>query len=211
MKKSEKERKLSKAEKRRKLEFEKISKDLALKGYNQKLIIVSSFEANYMSIILTIPLICVFLAIYLLLGNQFVLNDTDILIACGITLLLMISHEFLHGLTWSFFVKDGWKAISFGFILKSLNPYCTCSQPMKKYQIIIGALMPTLVLGIGLAIVAIEFHSTFILLISFLNMLGGGGDLLVILKLLLYKNAAREVLFIDHPYEIGTAVFEKNR
>ena len=38
---------------------------------------------------------------------------------------------------------------------------------------------------------------------------GGGGDFVIILKMLLYKHPNQEVLYYDHPYECGVVAFER--
>ena len=118
-------------------------------------------------------------------------------------------HELIHGITWSRFVEGGWKSISFGFIAEYLTPYCSCNQPMKKHQIIIGALMPTLLLGIIPGIIALFTGSSLLMALALVMIVGGGADMMIACKLLLYRSKCKEVLFIDHPYELGTAVFEK--
>ncbi len=40
-------------------------------------------------------------------------------------------------------------------------------------------------------------------------MIGGGGDFLILTKLLSYHSNKKEQLFYDSPYEIGLVVFEK--
>ena len=39
--------------------------------------------------------------------------------------------------------------------------------------------------------------------------LAGGGDLTILLKLLRYKSKKEEILYMDHPYECGLVVFER--
>lgn len=39
--------------------------------------------------------------------------------------------------------------------------------------------------------------------------LGGGGDFLIVLKMLLHKTKGKNALYYDHPYECGVVVFEK--
>ena len=75
---------------------------------------------------------------------------------------------------------------------------------------IIGAAMPTLILGFGLAIAAIGTGSAWLFFLTELMILGGGGDFLIIWKILLYRSKSKEVFYFDHPYEVGLAVFEKN-
>lgn len=205
------ERKLSRAEIKRKEEFERLSAKLVSEGYTQKLIEISKTELNTMAFLVTLPLIIPFLILFFALGHKW---DTDIIgvfVSILIFCVLIVVHEALHGVTWMIFAKNKWRSISFGIITESFTPYCNCNEPMKKYQIILGALMPTLILGVGFGIAAIISGSALLLLTAFLNFMGCGGDLLVTLKLLSYRSDAQSLLFIDHPYEIGTAVFEKRQ
>lgn len=205
------ERKLSRAEIKRKEEFERLSAKLVSEGYTQKLIEISKTELNTMAFLVTLPLIIPFLILFFALGHKW---DTDIIgvfVSILIFCVLIVVHEALHGMTWMIFAKRKWRSISFGIITESFTPYCNCNEPLKKYQMILGALMPTLVLGVGFGIAAIVSGSSMLLFTAFLNIIGGGGDLLVTMKLLSYRSDAKKVLFIDHPYEIGTAVFEKRQ
>jgi hypothetical protein len=38
---------------------------------------------------------------------------------------------------------------------------------------------------------------------------GGGGDFIIILKMLLYRAKGKDAVYYDHPYECGFVVFEK--
>ena len=80
---------------------------------------------------------------------------------------------------------------------------------MKRWQYILGGLMPTLILGFGLTAVSCLFHSLFWLIISELLILGGGGDFIIALKILLHRSKGKDTLYYDHPYECGVVVFEK--
>ena len=39
--------------------------------------------------------------------------------------------------------------------------------------------------------------------------LGGGGDFLIIMKILQYHSDKEDQVYYDHPYECGVVVFEK--
>ena len=54
---------------------------------------------------------------------------------------------------------------------------------MRKYQMILGSMMPTIVLGFIPGIIALINGSTVLLFIAILMIIGGGGDLLVTFKL----------------------------
>lgn len=40
-------------------------------------------------------------------------------------------------------------------------------------------------------------------------MLGGGGDFMIIGKLLAYRGKGKEYVILDHPSELGLIIFEK--
>lgn len=108
------------------------------------------------------------------------------------------------------FGKDYWKSIRFGVIWKALTPYCTCAQPIKRGQYILGAAMPTLVLGIGLTAAAALTGSFSVFTLAIAMIFGGGGDFAIILKMLLHRQCGKEAVYYDHPYECGVVVFEKD-
>lgn len=207
--KKQKERKLSKAELKRKAEFEQLTKRLVSEGYTPNHITMTALEANLYAVVAALPFIIVLVLAYVLAIKELTFDMKDFWIAYFLFIVFVVVHELIHGITWAMFCEDRFKSISFGFIAEYLTPYCTCSQPMKRYQIIIGSLMPTIILGFMLGVVSILTGSQMLLIVSVLNILGGGGDLMVTFKLLKYKSPSKETLFIDHPYEIGTAVFEK--
>lgn len=207
--KKKKERKLSKAEQKRKEDFEKLTEKLTKEGYKSNHITMSALAGNIYAFVAVLPVVAPLLILYFIMWNEISLSMAESGIACLVFIVLVVVHEFIHGVTWSFFTEKGWKSIAFGFILKYLTPYCHCSEPMKKHQIIIGALMPTIILGIVPAVVAILCGSSFLMTVGILMIYGGGGDILVTYKLLRYRSDGKDVLFIDHPYEIGTAVFDK--
>ncbi len=203
------ERKLSKAELKRKEQFDKLTEELAQQGYKPNHITMGALAANILSIVIAIPFIAFFVMLFLLNGHEIWIHSSHMLFAVIIIFVLIVVHELIHGITWAAFAKNGWKSISFGFIVEYLTPYCSCNQPMKKYQIILGAIMPTIVLGFIPAIVAVFTGSTITLFVALMLIMGGGGDMIIIFKLLRFKSTAKDVLFIDHPYELGTAVFER--
>ena len=124
-------------------------------------------------------------------------------------LCLVILHELIHGITWGIFAKNHFHSIDFGIIWSSLTPYCTCSEPLKKLEYLLGTAMPTLILGGGVAVIAVMADQFLLFLLAEVMILSGGGDFLIILKILLYRTDKKESVYCDHPYEIGFVVFEK--
>lgn len=95
-------------------------------------------------------------------------------------------------------------------IWKALTPYCTCLRPVKRGQYILGAAMPTLVLGIGLTASAALTGVYWVFILALAMIFGGGGDFAIILKMLLHRQRGKEAVYYDHPYECGVVVFEKD-
>ena len=124
-------------------------------------------------------------------------------------MILVVMHELIHGITWGLCAKNGFKTIEFGVIWEYLTPYCTCSEPLRKGQMVLGALMPTILLGVVPGIIACIIGSTDLVYMAGAMMLGGGADLMIVGKILRHKTG-KTALFHDHPYKVGTIVFEKN-
>ena len=115
----------------------------------------------------------------------------------------------IHGLFWAIYAKNHLKSIEFGFMISSLTPYCCCKDMLTKSQYIVGGIMPTVLLGIVPAVISIFTGSLFWFIMGELMILAGGGDLTILLKLLRYKSKKEEILYMDHPYECGLVVFER--
>ncbi len=199
-------RKLTKAEIKRGQEYEKVRQGLLEEGYKETNLTVGVAKANLMVFATSVPIAFVLLIVYIIAHIEDAVEKTRtnplIYLAC---LLGVVIHELIHGIGWSFFCKSGWKAISFGIIWKYLTPYCTCSEPLNYKAYIIGGLLPTIILGLVPYIIALVIASKFLLYFSLFLIIGGGGDLYMILLIRKYKNA----VFLDHPYEVGCTAFER--
>lgn len=208
-KEKENNRKLSKAEQKRKEQFEAVKEKLKSEGYEEKDLTVGIVYANIMAVVLCLPVIIPLTIAYLAVNNAAGLTWTPytgvviLLVFC----VLVVVHELIHGITWAVFAKEHWKTISFGFMAEYLTPYCTCREPLKKGQYIVGALMPTIVLGLLPAIAAIMIGSWLLFVLSAFMILSGGGDLTIILKMLMNPVRGKEVIYIDHPYQGGVVAF----
>lgn len=210
---SKKERKLTPAEQKRKADFEKICVEMEQKGYLRTDLTVSVLKANILAFVIMLPFVIAALVLFSLVipdsSAVFSLSLSSAVVFFAALLLLTVLHEAIHGLTWGLFAKGRFKSISFGVIWQMLTPYCTCSEPLTRRQYIIGGIMPTLILGFGLAGLAAGIESYGLFVLSGIMIFGGGGDFLIILKLLQYRRPGKEVLYYDHPYECGVVAFEK--
>lgn len=203
------ERKLSEAEARRKQALEVLEAQMKEQGYEVKELKISAVRANVLAIVISAPFwIAALIPFIIIHGNPFA-QDYNALLFVLAMLAGIVIHELIHGLTFAMFTEKGWKSIEFGILWEYVTPYCTCSEPMKKGPMIVAAIMPTIVLGFLPAVLGIITGKWVILFFAIILIMGGGGDMMIILNILKYRTKGKEVLFLDHPYEIGTIAFEK--
>ena len=148
---SKKDRQLTPAEQKRKADFEIICEAMEKKGYSKKNLTVSVLKANIMAFIIMLPFMAVFAWLYYTVNStgEIVISLKLSILLLPILICLIVLHELIHGITWGIFAEKHFHSIKFGVIWSALTPYCTCSEPMKRWQYILGGAMPTLVLGGG--------------------------------------------------------------
>ncbi len=204
-------RKLTEKELKRKEYFEKLTLEMQQKGYKTKDMIINIQQANYLGILSMLPFMILTFLIYRNV-NGFDLEGISLVFAVAVFLIflcLAILHELIHGITWGIFAKSHFRSIDFGIIWSSFSPYCTCSEPLGKWQYLLGAAMPTLILGGVAAVIAVMTNQLLLFFLAEFMILSGGGDFLIILKILLYRTNKKECVYCDHPYECGLVVFER--
>ena len=213
-KKENGERKLTEAEKIRLEAFTEQVAALEKDGYVKTDLTVSADKANITGPLYGFLTALPFIVLYFIINPQPLfwgklgfLRTTLLVIFYFI---LVILHELIHGLTWSRFTKNGFRSISFGVIWRSLNPYCTCTEPLSKAHYMTGSLMPWFVLGILPCIAALIIPSGFLLFIGVIMVLSAGGDLLIV-QMMLARKSDGELLFLDHPTNIGLVCLEKKQ
>ena len=136
-----------------------------------------------------------------LLGGFGDWSITFLLVLVGI-----VVHELIHGLTWAFFAKSGWKSISFGVIWKMLTPYCHCDEPMRISGYMTGAMMPCLILGVIPAVVALFVGSLPLLAWGVFFIAAAAGD--IWMTWLLTKENPKS-LVLDYPSEAGFYIIDE--
>lgn len=208
------ERKLTPAEQKRKEQFALVCEEMERQGYRKTDLTIGVVKANLLALIVMLPFAALSGAVVLsrvsFRSMAESMSPLDFLLFLLVMLLLTAVHEGIHGLTWGLFAESHWRAIRFGVIWNALTPYCTCAQPMKRGQYILGAAMPTLVLGIGLTAAAALTGIFWVFILALAMIFGGGGDFAIILKILLHRQQGRDAVYYDHPYECGVVVFEKD-
>lgn len=215
MNKEEKEeRKLTESEKIRLDAFHEQITALEQKGYVKKDLTVSGDRANIIGPLYGFLTALPFIALYFLTIRQPLewktLGFLRTIVLIIFYFILIILHELIHGLTWSRFTKNGFRSISFGVIWRSLNPYCTCSEPLSKAHYMTGLLMPWFVLGILPCIAALILRNGYLLVIGVIMAVSVGGDLLIAQMMLSHKSEG-ETLYLDHPTDIGLVCLEKKQ
>ena len=203
-----KERKLTEKEQRRKEKFDVLCEEMAKSGYAKTDLTVGIVAANLLAFVIMAPFMALALILFFYIADigNITLSLWEPLAVLPAFIAFAAVHELIHGITWGFFA--GRSAIEYGIIWSMLTPYCTCSKPLTRRQYILGGLMPTLLLGSGLLAAACASKSLFWLFEAELMIFGGGGDFLIVLKMLLHKSG-KAALYYDHPYECGVVVFEK--
>lgn len=207
-------KKFTEKEKLRISKYNDIVDNLIKESYQSEELTINILAANILVIVIFVPLILIVIGLYLYLYNQdiFTVLSEDPFITMKALLIFIVCvpiHEYIHGLTFGHYAPRGKEAIEYGFQVKTLTPYCYCGDPLDKNSYILGSFMPTLVLGILMIIIGFIMKNIALVFAGLLNASGGMGDLMVIFKILKYKNNAKDILYIDHPYKAGLTVFYK--
>ncbi len=215
-------RKLTKNELRRIELFHSNSEELLAQGYIQRDLTLDLVEANIKGTLYGIVLAVPFLVVYLLLlffkGKSLFADGIgdastffrNYLIFFVILIMLIVVHELIHGITWGLFSKGKLKSVEFGIIWRTMNPYCTCKEPLTRNTYLLGGLMPCILLGIIPCIVAWFIQSGWILAMGLIMIISAGGDLLIA-KLILDTPTSRNALYLDHPTTIGLVIFDREQ
>ncbi len=186
-------------------------------GYVKEERFIDLYKANIFALLLFVPIILLYtFPFYLIWGPDepfvFIKNMLEItslssallgvlVIAIGVAV-----HELIHGITWSCYTKNGFRSIKFGVLMKMLTPYCHCKEPLRVRQYIIGALMPSIILGIIPIMYAWYSGNIHILLFAIFFTVSAAGDFMIVQ--LIWREDMRS-LVLDHPSEAGCFIYKK--
>ena len=70
-------------------------------------------------------------------------------------------------------------------------------------------LKPFIVLGIIFGTVTLFLNSTLLFAVAMINLFGTSGDLLIVSLVLKNKSNKKDVLYLDHPTDVGVVMFDK--
>ena len=200
---------LSEAEQRRLERFETIAEGMERQGYTRRDLTTDMHKANRFSIILSVALLVVGFGLFYLVHHKLEFSSFNPLIFVACLVVLIVVHELIHGICWSVFTPRHFKDIEFGILRPSMTPYCTCLVSLKKGRHIFGTVMPLVVLGIIPMIVGIAIGNGSMLLLGVIMAASAAGDILIIRNMLAHKSSAREIVYMDHPTEVGVVAFER--
>ena len=200
---------LSAAEKKRLEQFEKTAAQRVQQGYTRHDLTIDIGKANVFAIVLIFPLLIIGYGLYYLIYRNFRFSDFNLPVFAVSFIALIVVHELIHGVSWSFFTPHHFKDVEFGIMRPSMTPYCACLRPLKKGSYIFGAVMPLVLLGIIPMIVGIAIKNTNVLLLGIVMADAAAGDIMIVWRILCYKTSAKEVVYMDHPTQAGGVIFEK--
>ena len=208
MEANERRTNLSDAEVRRAEHFESLRNDLAHEGWRATELVLPMERVAKQGMAMGAAVCVPFAIIWLALWGLQAPSIWQVLGCCIAYLVLIPTHEAIHGLTWAACNPLHFKAIEFGFMRESLTPYCTCAEPLGRASYITGSLAPFVVLGLAPAIAGIALGTGVVFVLALLIILGASGDIFVVV-LLRHGRTGNEVICVDHPSECGLVVFER--
>ena len=202
---------MTQAEERRYREFENISNKLIEDGYRRTDLRIGIVAANIFAVVLLIVYGIVTLIAFTRINSDWDINFNGMFYVIFIVAILALTvvHELIHGITWAIFSENHWQDIEFGFQAKTLTPYCTCKRPLKKGQYVLGALMPMILLGIVPSVISFFTGSFMLLILGAVMFSSAAGDIMIVWKFLTHKVEGNDAVYMDHPTEPGSVVFER--
>ena len=178
-------------------------------GYELKDLSVEGSKANKMALVTGVIPSAVFVLLFGLLHGWEKFRDVDFLLILVAFLISIIVHEGIHGLFFGLFAKNHFKAIEFGMIWKSLNPYCYCGEPLSRKQYLTGLLMPGIILGCCTGVLGLMTGNASLILFSVLSLFAAGGDIYIAWMIMQTSKKGREEQYLDHPDKPGVMMLHK--
>lgn len=167
---------------------------------------ISMAQANFIVMFISVPVVILQFAIFLMLHGAEGLRPTWSSIILIIAVLLgIVIHELIHGYSWIIFGGKSFSAIKFGFQWKSLTPYAHLMEPVDVDVYRLGAFMPGFILGILAYVLGLALGNGDLFWFSVVHTSAAGGDWLI---LWLIRNVTAGMQVEDHPTHAGCYVLE---
>ena len=116
----------------------------------------------------------------------------------------IVVHELVHGITWLFLLRKGFRHLSFGFLPGGV--YCHIDVPMVKRDYVIGALMPLFLVGVVPLVVSFFVGSYLWLFLGIIMVVSALGDIMIVWAI---RKEPADALIYDHPSEAGCYVYHQ--
>ncbi len=194
---------------KRKKRVEALSNQLKEQGFRKKDLFVDADKANIMALLTGILPSGIFLWAFIAFAGWENLKIINYIFLVPAIIISIFIHEAIHGFFFGLFAKSHFKAVEFGFLWDTMNPYCYCAEVLSRKQYLTALLMPGFILGTCTGLLALFLQSATCLYLSIFSHFGAGGDLLIAYLILRTKKLRKEELFLDHPDKPGVILFSR--
>lgn len=175
---------------------------------NKKDLSVSMERANIVVLFISLPVAVLQFVLFSVMHAAEKMELTwNFLLFIAVVILGIVVHELIHGLTWAFFGRKPFSAITFGFQWKTFTPYAHLKEPVEVNAYRIGAFMPGFILGMLAYILSLMLGDGNLFWFSLVHTSAAGGDWLI---LWLIRNLKRGTLVEDHPTRAGCYAIESS-
>ena len=173
---------------------------------NKRDLSISMVRANVVVIFISIPIVIVQLALFIMIHGAEQLQVTwNILVVILVVFLSVVLHELIHGITWMILGRKPLSAIKFGFQWRTITPYAHLKEPAEVNAYRIGGFMPGFILGICPYILSLVLGDSNLFWFGLAHTAAAGGDWLI---LWLIRNVKPGMLVEDHSTNAGCYVLE---
>ncbi len=173
---------------------------------------LTNSEINRKTLLYVLPFTILLSGPYLIFWNTNLMENvkqiliSEFYLSLPVFLLGILVHEFLHGITFALFVKNGFKFVKFGISKNSFTPYCHCSNPIKLKYYLWSLIMPALLLGIIPCILSWFTGSTELFLYGVVFTFLAAADLILFMMLLQHD---KDKLVEDLPDKPGCRLLDE--
>lgn len=168
--------------------------------------------ATLLSVVITAPIIAVFVIVYAnVFGWDALRYGWDIiqgnkLISFSVLVIGVIIHELVHGITWAYFCELGFKSIKFGVKWKYLTPYAHCKELLPVNWFKCGVIMPLFLVGVLPAVIGLLTANVLVFYFGLIFILSAGGDIIGLMNLMPFVG---NYFVKDNPDEFAFNVYLK--
>jgi len=167
---------------------------------------ISMARANIIVMFISIPVVILQSAVFLLLHGPAGLQSTRGIVPLMLLILLgVVLHELIHAIGWVTFGSKSFSSIKFGFQWKTLTPYAHLKEPVEVNAYRLGAFLPGLILGIIPFVLSLILGNGDLFWFSLVHTSAAGGDWLI---LWLIRKVKAGMQVEDHPTHAGCYVLE---